>query len=33
MPGGKGLCRAGTEGTTTAVTGAETVAELHLQLM
>lgn len=33
MPGGMGLCHAGTEGTTTAVAGTEAVAELHTQLM
>lgn len=33
MPGGKGLCRAVAEGTTTAATEAEAVAELYLQLM
>lgn len=31
VPGGSGLCPAGTEGTTTAVAGTE--AELHVQLM
>lgn len=33
MPGGKGLCHAGTGDTTMAVAGAEAVAELRLQLM